>query len=182
VANRLQIPEHIVGVGQEYIPNIHIRKSASIGLLSIDPIRILESDFLRWLILAGGKNPQIIKIAVQNVKEEDLQNPLCRGIYRTYLQRIHNSLQCDLLSLIQEEEDQELLSSLMDKKVNIERAEEHFIDTVQKILDRNWMEKREEIKRKIQSGQCGEEEAITLLKEFDDLKKMAPKVILLMTQ
>ena len=46
-----------------------------------------------------------------------------------------------------------------------------------KILDRNWMEKREGIKRKIQSGQCTDEEALLLLREFDELKRAQPNVI-----
>lgn len=178
LANLLQIPEHIIGVGQEYSPNIHIRKSASIGLQTVDPTRILESDFLRWLFLMGGQVPQLVAIADKNIQASDLNDLSCRRVYRAYLQRAHNNLHCDVLSLIEEEEDQELLSSIMEKKVNFERAEEHFIETVQKILDRNWMEQREEIKRKIQSGQCSDEEALVLLKKFDELKVAQPKAII----
>lgn len=182
VARLLQVPEHIIGVGQEYSPNIHIRKSASIGLQTIDPIKILDSDFLRWLLLMGGQVPSLIKLAEANIAPEHLFNGSCQRIYRTYLGRARQHLPCDVLSLIEEEEDQELLSGIMDKRVNVDRAEENFIETVQKILDRNWMEKREEVKRKIQSGKCTDEEAVLLLKEFDELKKVQPKVMLNVNQ
>jgi DNA primase len=178
IANLLQVPEHMIGVGQEYSPNIHIRKSASIGLQKVDPTRILESDFLRWLLLMGGQLPRLIKIADLNIQPHHLINSSCQRIYQTYLRRAHNNLHCDILSLIEQEEDQELLSNIMEKKVNLDKAEEHFIETVQKILDRDWMEKREEIKRKIQSGQCSDEDALLLLKQFDELKKAHPKVLL----
>lgn len=178
VANHLQVPEHVVGVGQDYSPNFLIRKSASVGLESVDPIRILESDFLRWLLLMGGELPGLVKIADGNIQPGDLLNASCRRIYQGYLNQVRQGIFCDLLSLIEEEEDQELLSTIMEKKINPDRAEELMIDTVQKILDRNWMEKREEIKRKIQSGQCSDEEALSLLKEFDRLKKAQPATFL----
>lgn len=178
IAQLLQVPEHMIGVGQEYTPNIHIRKTASVGQQAIDPSRILESDFLRWLLLMGGQVPQLVKIASANIEPHYLFNPACQRIYQAYLHRARNNLPCDILSLVGEEEDQELLSSIMDKKVKLERAEQDFMETVQKILDRNWMEKREEIKRKIQSGSCSDEEALLLLRNFDDLKKAQPKIVI----
>jgi DNA primase len=44
-------------------------------------------------------------------------------------------------------------------------------ESLQKILDRNWMDKREEIRSKIQSGQYSGDEVLELAKEFDILKK-----------
>ncbi|NGX43449.1 MAG: DNA primase [Chlamydiae bacterium] len=177
LAHLTQIPEHMIGVGQDFIPNIHIRKSASVGLHSINPDRILESDFLRWLLEKGKEEGQFIETAQNNITPEDLRDAACRRIYQTYLHNMNNQLPCDLLTLIKEEEDQELISELLQKKINLQRAETDFIETIQKILDRNWMEKREEVKRKIQSGQCSDEEANNLLKEFDALKKAQPKVL-----
>ncbi len=70
------------------------------------------------------------------------------------------------------------MSDLLQKKVNKERAESQLVETIQKILDRNWMEKREEIKIRIQSGQCSDEEVLNLVKQFDDLKRNPPRVML----
>jgi hypothetical protein len=38
------------------------------------------------------------------------------------------------------------------------------------------MEKREEIKMKIQGGECGDDQAWDLLKLFDELKRNPPKI------
>jgi DNA primase len=38
------------------------------------------------------------------------------------------------------------------------------------------MEKREEIKERILSGKCSEEEALALAKKFDEIKKQRPVV------
>lgn len=176
LANLLQVPEHVMGVGQDYQPNVHIRKSASIGMQKIDPIQILEADFLRWLLLMGAQQPHFPLIAQKNVKPEDLLDPACRRVYVAYIEQTRSGRPLDTLSLIQQQEDQELLSIMMQKRVQIERAEELFIETVQKILDRNWMEKREEIRREIQAGQCSDERALQLMKLFDALKKQKPEI------
>lgn len=178
LSNALQVPEHILGVGQDYVPNIHIRKSSSVGLQTIDPDKILESDFLRWLLVLGAQKPHMIDIARENIKPPDMRVPVCQRIYQEFLRRTQEQLPCDLLSLIDHEEDQDFFSEIMNKKVNHDKGEDHFTETIQKILDRNWMEKREEIKREIHSGKCTDEQVLLLLKQFDALKKEQPKVIL----
>lgn len=101
-------------------------------------------------------------------------------IFEIYRGNYESHKPCDLLSLaidLDDAEGQLVLSDLVQKKVNKERAEEQVIETIQKILDRNWMEKREVIKMRIQSGQCSDEQAIELAKQFDELKRNPPKVI-----
>ena len=171
-----QVPEHMVGVGQEFIPNLHIRKSANIGLQTIDPDRILEGDFLRWLLLLGGENPQFVELARKNITPEQLHITPCVKIYQTYMELYEKKLPRDLLSLIESNEDQEFISEVLQKKVPVEKGADLFAMTIQKILDRNWMEQREEIRRKIQSGLCADDEAISLLKQFDELKRAPPKL------
>lgn len=171
----LQVPEEFLGVGQEYLPNSLFRKSASAGYEDVDPVRILELDFLRWLIVVG--RPEFVEIAQRNVQVEDLQHEGCQRLYQTFLTSLQNHLPNDLLSLIQTEEDQELVAEFMSKKVEQEKGGEHFVKTVQRILDRNWMEKREEIRRRIQSGNLSDDEALALLKKFDELKRNKPEVI-----
>jgi len=175
LSHLLQVPEDVVGVGMSYNPNLLIKKSANVGPQTIDPVRILETDFLRWLLLAG---PKVSSIAACNIQPSDLQDTDCQRIYSSYLQRASNQLHCDLLHLMQEEEDQEFLLSIMDKKVDREKPEEHFLKSIQKILELKWMEKRESLKRQIQSGQSSEKEVLRLVKEFDLLRKQRPQVVI----
>ncbi len=75
-------------------------------------------------------------------------------------------------------EEQTLLSDIVQKKVNLQKAEEGMIETVRKILQRDWMEQREAIKLQLHTGKLGDEEALELARQFDALKKQTPEVIL----
>lgn len=179
LAQLTHVPEEMIGVGQEHIPNVYIKKSASIGQMVVDADRILETDFLRWLLLMGDTQPQLVELARQHLPIEALRSDLCRQIYETFLNHFDQKRPCDFLSLVIDVEDSEaqvLLAELMQKKINRDRSEQHLVETIQKMLERNWMEKREEIRRKIQSGQCSDEEALQLAKEFDQLKRNPPKI------
>lgn len=179
LAHLTQVPEHMVGQIQDMTPNIYIKKSAAAGIESIDSDRILETDFLRWLILAKEKGERYLNLARKYLKPEDLDSSVCRQIYSLYLTKMNNNAPCELLELIIGIEDtdaQIVLDELTHKKVNTEKADLHFKETLQRILDRNWMKKREEIKMRIQSGQCDDDEALALVKQFDEIRKNPPKV------
>lgn len=179
LASLTRVPEDVIGVGQEFVPNIYIKKSASIGLQTVDPDRILECDFLRWLLLVGEGREKIVQIARLNVTPEDLRVTVCRQLYLTYLECCDTSSPRDLLALtirMDSAEGQLMLSEILQKKVNLDHAEQNFIETVQRILDRNWMQRREEIRMRIQGGQVSEEESLVLVKAFEELRRNAPKV------
>jgi len=179
LAQLTKVPEEMVGVGQEIVPNLYIKKSDTIGSQNIDPDRIIESDLLRWLLLMAPSDPKFIEIAAANVKVEDFRVPICRHLYQIYMEggkelpRDHLAL----MGMMNDAEGQQFISDLLQKKVNKERAEVHLVETIQKLLDRNWMQKREEVRMKLNSGQCSDEEASALAKQFDDLRRNPPKVI-----
>lgn len=179
LAHLLNVPEHLVGLDQIHTPNVYIRKSASAGLLSIDPDRILESDFLRWLWVMYDTQPECIALARLNIPPEALHVPVCRMFYQTYLELIERQSPRDVLSMllqINHPEAQEFMSELMLKRINKERAQQQFVETMQKILDRNWMQTREEIKMKIAGGQYSDDETLAFVKQFEELKKHQPKL------
>jgi DNA primase len=180
LAHLLKVPENVVGVGQEALPNIYIKKSASVGTQTVDPDRILETDLLRWLLLLGQEQSHLVDAILLNLSERDFLLTVCQKIFKVYKENFENQRPCDLLSLaidLDDAEGQLVMSDLLQKKVNKERAEAQVNETVKKILDRNWMQKREEIKIKIQSGQCSDDEALILIKQFDDLKRSPPQVM-----
>lgn len=182
LASQVKVPEELVGVGQEHIQHIYVKRNATLGLVeSVDPDRILETDLLRWLLLLGKEIPKLLDIVKINLKETDFRIPICQKIFFICMGKHEIQETCDLLSLaieLEEKEGQELIRDLPNKKVNRERAEQQLIETIKKILDRNWMFKREELKSKIQSGQYSDDEAMALLKQFDELRANPPKVIL----
>ena len=71
-----------------------------------------------------------------------------------------------------------ILSEIMQRKINAQKALEGIVETIRKILQRSWLEKTEAIKSKIHSGKLNEEEVLQLAKEFDAIKKAPPQVIL----
>lgn len=179
LAHLMDIPEEMIGVGQNYMPNIFVKKSGSIGLQTIDPDKILEMDLLRWLILAGQQRPHFAEIAKENIQLEDLRVEVCRSIFQAYLESVAANDQGDLVALamrVNNQEGQEIISALPQKKVNLERADEHFVESIQKILDRNWMEKRESLKARIQSAQHSDEETTGLVQQFTVLNRTPPRI------
>lgn len=180
LAHLARVPESAIGIGQEHLPNLFIKKSDFAGIQSVDADRILEFDILRWLLLMGGIQPGLIKMAQNNLEPEDFKVSICRAIYDFYLECYREKRPCDLLAIatvIEDAEIQPAISEILKIKVNKERAELHLIEAIQKILDRNWMEKREQIRMRIIDGQCSDEEAMLLTKRFEELKKKHPKVI-----
>lgn len=181
LAHALKVPEDTVGVGLEMTPNHFIRKASSIGHQAINPDRILEGDMLRWILLMGQEKPALIEMVRAQVSPDILHDPLCRKIFSIYMAYIDEQKPIDLITLIldlNEEEGQGFLSELLQKKVNRERVDLQFTETLKKILDRNWIQKREEIRMKIQGGLCSDEEALALAKQFDELKRSPPQVLL----
>lgn len=179
LAHLVRVPEAMLGVGQEYMPNIYIKKSGNVGLQTIDPDRIAESDLLRWLLRAGHTSTSFVNLARLNIKPSDLHTEVCRRLYEAYFDCYVEGSPCDLLALairLDDEEGQALMSEVLQKKVNLERAEEHFKEAMQKILDRNWMEVREEVKSKIQSAQCSDAELDELVRKFTELQRNPPKL------
>lgn len=179
LAHLLQIPESSVGVGEQHLPNFYIKTSANAGGHAVDPDRILEFDFLRWLLLMGSSEEGYFEFACAHLKVEDLQLPIARSIYQVYKENIEAGKPCDPLSIAAELDDSEgvqVISEILERKVNRERAEIHFIETLQRILDRNWMEISDAIRMKIQAGNCSDDEVLDLVREFDELKRNPPKI------
>lgn len=179
LSHLVQVPESMVTEASQPTRNVFIKKSGSAGMLDIDPDRILEADLLRWLLLVAPARPDLLHIAEQNVPPDKLVNVPCRKFYETYLARTHAKEPLDLLGLmiqIESEEGSALVAELLQKKINKERAESSFMECLQKILDRNWMQCREAIKMRLHSGQCTDEEATELAKQFDEIRKNPPKI------
>lgn len=174
LAQLTQTPESLIGLDQEPMPNIYIKKSGVVGPQKIDPDRILETDFLKWLLEMGATHPNYVHLAQENVHPEHLRIPICRQFYELYLGGTIDPI--SLLAELEEGVGQELLDELMQKKINREKGEEFFELALLQILKRNWMHFLEEIKIKIQSGNSSEEEVNQLVKQFAELRNTPPGV------
>lgn len=180
LARITETPESMIeGYGHQ-VPQIHIKRDASVTFSQIDPDRILDADLLRWLFLMGETMPRLIEIAKTYLEPRHFRTSSARILYEKYMKAAQEGTASDLLSLaidLDKPEEQLFLAEMLHKKVNRDRVIPLFIDTIQKILERSWMREREEIKLKIYSGKCTEEEVLQLARQFDELKRQRPQVI-----
>lgn len=180
LAELTSIPEEMLNLSGGSL-SYHYVKKVSSSITDVDPNRILELDLLRWLLLLGKEKERFVEVAKTHLQSEHFWVPLCRKLFESYLKAYEEKGATDLISLfidIHDEHLHALIDEMMKKKINTEKAEGLFIETVQKILDRQWMQTREEIKNKIHSGQHSETEILELAKAFDQLKQQRPKVTL----
>ncbi len=176
------VPEKMLGVGQDLLPpEVHIKKSSRVSVMEVDPDRILETDLLRWLFLGGQTVPKLVEITQKNILAEYFKTPLCKKLFSFYMDAFALGKPLDMFSIaihLQQAEEQQLLQEILQKKIHLQKAEQHVVNTIEKLLQRRWMEEREIIRMKIYSATCTDEEALTLAKQFDLIKSNPPVVAL----
>ncbi len=173
-------PEALVGVPENNSPQVYVRRSQSVTFTEIDPDRILEADLLRWLLIMGQTLPELFKIASANLTADHFRVSAGRRLFEKILAAAKEEKPFDLLSLaidLDAPDQQIFMAEVLQKKINRDRALACFNETVQKMLERHWMHKREEIKIKIYSGNCSEAEVLELARKFDELKKARPQLV-----
>lgn len=164
LASLLKLPEETMGMQRRFIPNLNLKAEGStLTINQVNPERILELDLLRWLVYSRDR---FMPTAKAYLKATHFHVPECRSLFSTLLEEE----KMDSLSIAAHVEDPTLIDELMAKKVNLEQADTLFLETLQKLLDREWMERRERIKMAIHSGSNSEEKILELAKEFDALK------------
>lgn len=168
------VPPELLGATR--LTSLPLKKRAFAGAQSFDPDRILEADCLRLLLLATSQYPSIVALARNNLSPEDLVFPAAVKLYTAFLS---GETSGDMLvwgSVLETEEERSFLSDVMGRKVNFAKAEESFKHIVIKILERQWMRKREAIQQKLQTPGITDEESLELAQEFNALAKSPPRI------
>ncbi len=175
ISQLTSVPESVVGVGVRPMPHF-VERFGMAGRHAVDPDRVLETDLLRWIVMR--KDERLFSIAKLNIAPDLFRNPICKKIFQYMIDRQAQSDLIALGSALEKEEEQQVLAEIVQKKVNPAKAEEGLVEVIHRLLIRKWMEEREAIKAKIQSGTCSDEEALTLAKAFDEIRKSQPTVVL----
>jgi len=173
IASYLNVPEEMVrGEGEVFHPIVQVKEKG------FDSKRILEVDLIRWILLMGEEKETYWNWIQEHLQKSDLCDPVCKRLYGEMSGILEKEGSIDMLLIGQylEKGEEDILDIIIQKKVNTTKFQEGLLATMQKILERNWMLKREVIKRKIQSGGSNEEEILLLAKEFDVVKKQKPTV------
>ncbi|MBS0630265.1 MAG: DNA primase [Verrucomicrobia bacterium] len=176
IAQLTHVPESVVGVGASTPQAYFIKRFGSAGKESIDPDQVLETDLLRWLILRP--DPRLLDIAKLNIAPDLFRHAICKRIFEKFIASDGPRDLISLGSILEKEEEQTLLAEIVRKKVNPDKAEEGLVEVIHRLLIRKWMEEREGIKQRIQSGACTDEEALKLAKVFDEIRKNQPTVVI----
>lgn len=179
LAQLVSVPEELIGVGA--MQPIVVKKEGRITQEGVDADKILETDLLRLLFLAGQSVQKLFPIAKANLLPTQLKVAICQRLYTIFLDAYEKGSSTDLLSCaagLEKEEESDIVLDIMSRKVHLEKAEETLMATLKRILQRNWMEERERIKLQLHSGKLSEDEALELAKQFDQLKRTIPEVVI----
>jgi DNA primase len=178
VAKLLQLPEELLDTS--HTKNFFMQKKIKVSQKEINPDLILETDFLRLLFLAKNKTTVLFPIAKDNIAPSQLTIAACQRLYAIFIDLYQAQKEIDLLSFVsglEKEEESSIITEILNRKIHIEKAEETLLLTIQRILERNWMEKKELIKQKLHTTPITDEETIELAKQFDFIQKNPPKIV-----
>lgn len=145
----------------------------------VDPDRIIEMDLLRWLLVIPDSSSRAVRLIEKNISKQTFKIPSCARLFEVY-SSLKAEEKVSLMSIathLERQDEQELLNEILEKKVNIQRAEEGVFLTIKQILSRNWMEKRGDIQSEIQKKEVLGEDPLSLIKELDSLNKRPPVVL-----
>ncbi|MFY7842606.1 MAG: DNA primase [Rhabdochlamydiaceae bacterium] len=182
LASLAHIPESSLGVGQRIaFPQPLVKKQRILEGFQVDADKIIEMDVLRWLFMTWDTHPLFRKAAVKHLSSDSFKNSQALYFFDLFYKLLEKEGDLDLFSIganCESAEHHKFLSEMMQKKIPLQKAEECFLEALQKLLERNWWEKTEEIRLKLCEVNCSEEEAISLAKQFDEIKRSPPLVIL----
>ena len=176
------VPQELLGVGALRSPNLYVKSSHLVqAKLSVDPDRVIEADLLRWLVLYGHVEKQMVELCKAHLHTDDFRLLVAKNLYPIILEFLEQEKPIDIIGLVQEsdsDETQSFLSEIVARKVNREKAIECFTLTIQRIKERNWMQACDAIQEKIQKASGDEDKLMQYVKEFDAIKKQKPQVVL----
>ncbi len=185
LASLIQVPEELLGVESRKIPFFTMNKSAHAAKEDernngIDPDRILETDFLRWLLICWKSNKEVVLFSLKTIQPSELRDRVVQKMYAYIAEHYDGQKELDFLDLrssIDDEGIEEVLCQVFVKKVHPERALQLQCEVMQRIKERNWMSERQELMLQIHSGQGSEEEMRLLAGKFDTLNRERPSVL-----
>ena len=160
-------------------PRAQLYKSLS-ALGARLPQRIaVEEDVIYWLLFGRDLQKSFFHLAKLNLKKEHFATETLSLIYERLLEHFERDGAVDMLSVLAGvgESAEEELEKIAQKKMHHERAKKLFSKSLSSLLERSWLEEREQIKERIQSGQCSEDEVLELAKAFDSIKNAPPKLV-----
>jgi DNA primase len=173
------VPEEVAGLTSMHKPLISRlgrRGNRDADKQSVQP---LEMDLVRWALLSGPHQKEVIELIAANVSLSSLQCTICAKLLQISLREIREGRTLDLLScasVFEGGEESRFFSDLLSKKINLQQPINGCRATIKNWLEKMWLEEMEEIKRKIQAGTLEDEQAMALAKRYAEIRKKPPEV------
>ncbi len=178
LAELLKVPVHLLGTTEMEVPNIYLKRQESLAQNErFDPNKVMEADLVRWLLLVGQSRSDIVERIRRNISSADFKHEACKQIFELYLNLFEQGKERDLLSItsaLGEGSGAALLSQILEKRVQMLRIDQGVDEAILKLLERDWMERREQLRARLQEGNLSDEQALELARAFDEMKKNPP--------
>lgn len=177
LSHLLQVPHALLDPSAPLEPQVEIRQTGSVLHADIDPVKILEQDLLRWLLLLEPIDQEFYQLIFSNISIEDFFISPYKALFEKILEEFQKKGSFSMVEfarLSHTVEQNFLIAEILQKKVNLDRKDENIKETIMKIKERNWLADREKIKIKIHKGGLSEDEIMELARQFDFLKSRPP--------
>jgi DNA primase len=174
------VPESLLNVGSAPVGGASLKPPPLIVLVgSKEQDVMLELDLVRWLVIAGPENELLVAKCSEHVAAEDFTHDVSRQLFALTMERLKKGERPDFMSFAAEvniESVSSALKTLLSRPQRVEKALPIVAETVKKIKERNWLRKREVIRKKMEGVSLSDEELNLLAREFDQLTRHPPTV------
>ncbi|AFS21688.1 DNA primase [Chlamydia psittaci] len=183
LASLMMIPESMVFSLAKLESGIAPAKSSVVNKERLPKIHsdvIIETDVLRCMLFCKTHHTSIPHTAKNYFTAMDFKHPECRKLFShliEYYEKHQRNLPFDeALSLL---EDKVIIELLIKRRMNTDCLETVFVQSLQKLADRQWKEQRHPLSRQSKSAR---EETLSILEDYVRLRKDRVIVTLLEPQ
>ena len=174
IAALAKVPESLLKIGAApaaAVPAAPVREPVGEADL------LLELDLVRWLLLVGPEQNQLVQECSVHLPPEAFLHEIPRKLFCLSVERLRLGERPDLMSFAEEVDIESIsatIQSLLRHRQKPEKAPALLFETIKRIKERNWLSKREGIRRKMEDPSLNEEALVDLAHQFDDLMKSPP--------
>jgi DNA primase len=178
LASLVQVPEKLLNISERPVLTSLPSPSLPISVAG-DATMMLELDIVHYLV-HGFDNKELVECLSKNISENDFISDQVRKLFSKGMKQIEQGERVDFVSLASEldtEDGEKIFQLLVSRKQKAEDALQKLKELIYKVRERNWLQKREAIRLKMEETHVDEQELMTLAKKFDDLMKSPPEKV-----
>ncbi len=174
------VPEHLLQVsslsGVRAAPQMPVTPPQA---ESNDMDLLIELDLVRWLVVAGPENEALVACCRNHLCGDDFIHLVPRQLYSLAIESLQKGEKLDFMTFaagVDVDSVSSALTTVLSRRQNLEKAVPMACEAIKKIKERNWLRKREEIRKKMEDPSLSEEALIDLARTFDALTKNPPSI------